>query len=485
MMRKTQWFFCCIPALLMLFSCRPANDRTSIGETDILNGLRPAVFIDGREVTYNLTDRMKQWNVPGVSMVVIDNMQIVYAGAFGNKKMGENSPADVNTLFQAASVSKPVAAVGAMTLAYKNILELDTNVNELLKGWQLSGNGYQQEVTVRQILSHTAGLNVGGFSGYMSEDLLPELIDILEGTPPANSPPVKIVKEPGIKFRYSGGGYQVMQKIIEDVTGSRFQDVMKEHVFGPLEMANSHYAPLDSAYHGNVSFGHTLDDCIPDYAPIHAESAAGGLWTTPSDLGLLLIDLMKAYTNQESGIMDQAALRSMMKPVYWGYGLGFKVNGEGEDFRFSHGGATTGWHCNFIALPEKGQAVVVMTNGSNGWVLWPEIERSVAHLLEWPILEPKSIESIELTENQIREYTGNYAMNGLEVKIRSESSGISFEGAGLKWQLIPTKPDTLEIMDMEGQVYFRRDENNVVNEFHLWFGEPEWSPYRAWDFRKQ
>lgn len=467
----------------MLSACH-YNNKTENLEELILNGLRPASYSADEEVTYNLAERMEYWNVPAVSFVVIDNMQIVYKGAFGVKKRNDPVSIDSNTLFQAASVSKPVAAVGAMTLVHKKQLSLDAEINQLASDWQFSYGNYQQPISIRKILSHTAGLNVGGFSGYQSEDSLPNLVQIIEGKPPANSPAVKIIEEPGTEFIYSGGGYQVMQKIMEDVTDKKFSKIMCENVFQPLNMINSWYAPLDSAHKKNAAYGH-INGIIPDYGPIHVESAAGGLWTTPNDLGYLLIDLMKAYTHQASKILDPETVQLIMKPVLWNYGLGFKIMGEKQNVRFSHGGATAGWHSHFIAFPEKGQAVVVMTNGTNGWVLWPEIERSAAKIFEWPILKSKSIKTEELTEEEIEVYTGQYEMEGLEVQITADSCGLSFEGAGLKWQLLPTSEDTLEIMEMEGQVFFRRDQNNAVKGFHLWVGQPDWSPYREWDFAKK
>lgn len=473
-----------IGALAFMGSCTDSNSDQDIGE-DILNGLRPAVYLPNNEVTYNIENRMRRWDVPAVSLVVIDDMKIAYSGAFGIKRMGDPTPIDANTMFQAASVSKPAAAVGAMALAYRNELNIDVDINQLSEGWQLPYEGYEEGVTIRQILSHSAGLNVGGFTGYSTEEKLPSIDDIIEGRSPANSPAVRIIEPPATRFMYSGGGYQVMQKIIEDVAGKDFPKVMYENVFHPLKMTNSYYAPLDSIRKENAAYGHTDIDYIPNHAPIHVESAAGGLWTTPTDLGLLLLELMRAYTNQESKILDSRTVSSMMHPNFWNYGLGFKVLGEGKNFRFSHGGATKGWHSHFMAFPERGQAVVIMTNGTNGWVLWSEIVRSVADELNWPILKPRIVTPMELQQSQMKDYTGTYEMNGLEVQIKSDSTLLIFEGGGLEWHLIPSKTDTLEIVDMDGQVFFRRDEKNKINGFHFWFGEPDWSPYRAWDFIKK
>lgn len=473
-----------ILSLAILNSCENSKN-SKFNEKGILNGLRPAVFLPGEEKSYNIKDRMIHWNVPAVSFVVIDNMKIVFAGAFGVKKMGDSSLVDTNTLFQAASVSKPVAAVGAMTLALKNELNIDLDINQLSKDLQLQPENLNQHVTIRQILSHSAGLSVGGFNGYSSEEKLPTNYEIINGLAPANSPAVRIIEPPATKFNYSGGGYQVMQKIMEDYTGKDFTQIMHENVFKPLNMTNSYYAPLDSIHKRNAAFGHTSESYIPNYAPIHVESAAGGLWTTPTDLGFLLIDLMKAYNNQKSKVLNSHTVLSMMKANFWDFGLGFKVLGEGKNFRFSHGGATIGWHSHFMAFPERAQAVVIMTNGTNGWVLWSEIVRSVADALKWPVEKPKTARPMELQKSQVNDYTGIYVMGGLEIQIKSDSTLFNLEGGGLKWDLIPSKSDTFEIIDMVGQLFFKRDENNKIEGLHLWFEEPDWSPYRAWNFTKK
>lgn len=482
--RKSLFYTLFFSALAFLCTCTDFNTSKDF-EKEILGGLRPAVYLPNHEVTYNLEDRMRHWNVPAVSFVVIDHMKIAYAGAFGIKRTGDSTLIDGNTLFQTASLSKPVSAVGAMALAYKNELNIDEDINQLSAGWQLPYEADQKRVTIRHILSHSAGLSVGGFTGYSAEDDLPSIDDIIEGRPPANSPAVRIIAQPGTRFMYSGGGYQVMQKIIEDVVGKDFQEVMYENVFHPLNMTNSHYAPLDSLHKENAAYGHTMTGYIPNHAPIHVESAAGGLWATPTDLGLMLIELMNAYNNRQATILDSVTVSTMMQPNYWDFGLGFRVLGEGENFRFSHGGATTGWHSHMMAFPGRGQAVVIMTNGTNGWVLWTEIVRAVADALNWPIERPRFVTPMELTKTQINDYTGTYEMSGLEVRIKADSTSLRFEGGGLTWCLIPSKTDTLEIVDMEGQVFFKRDEKHGINGFHLWFGEPDWSPYRAWDFTKK
>jgi CubicO group peptidase (beta-lactamase class C family) len=469
---------------IFISGCSQDQKNQDSFDERIENGLRPALIYDGNNPTYNISERMQKWGVPAVSIAVIDSMKIIWVGAYGVKNIYDSTPVTTSTLFQSASVSKPVAAVGAASLAYQGLLPLDKDINSLMEKWKIDYSHFKGKVTVRKILSHTAGLGVGGFTGYWPGDSLPGLKEIINGLPPANSPAVKLIEEPDTRFIYSGGGYQVMQMLMEDFTAKTFPEIMSENIFDPLNMDNSFYAPLNEKQKQYAASGHMIGEVIPGYAPVHVESAAGGLWTTPGDLALLLIELMKAYNNESKMIFDSITARSVFTPKFWDYGLGFKVMGEGKNFRFSHGGATTGWHSHIMAFPERGQGVVVMTNGTNGWVLWPEIERAVAHELDWPVPVPRRTETIGVSTEKLDEYAGQYVMGNFLVDISTDSTQLSFSGAGLDWSIVPAKADTFEIVDMEGQVFFRRNKNNDIGEFHLWFGEPDWSPYREWDFVK-
>lgn len=470
--------------MLLLFSYSCNEHGRDDFENTIIHGLRPALFTGSGEVTFSLEERMERYNVPAVSIAVIDDMKIRWTKACGVKRKGDTAGIDERTLFQSASVSKPVAAAGAMTLAYRGILPPDAEINTLLKGWQLPYDDFMEGVTVCRILSHSAGLGVGGFGGYGADDTLPGLMEIINGTPPANSPAVRLFSEPGNSFSYSGGGYMIMQKAMEDVTGRTFSSIMQENIFDPLHMENSHYAPLTEEQKKNAAYGHSSGETIPGYGPVHVESAAGGLWTTPTDLSMLMIELMNAWQGNSRKILDSATVRDMLTPRFWDYGLGFKVMGEGKYFRFSHGGATEGWHAHFMAFPERGEGVVIMTNGMNGWMLWTEIERAVAHALGWPNIRAEKIDPYALPDDIYNDYPGEYSMGGWVVRIDKDPSFLTFSGAGLTWSLIPSAVDTFEIADIEGQVFFRRDPNDSVTGLHLWFGEPDWSPYRAWDFEK-
>ncbi len=297
---------------------------------------------------------------------------------------------------------------------------------------------------------------------------------------------MRVVVQPGTEFRYSGGGYLVVQQAMQEVTGKSFADVMNEQVFEPLGMTSSMYAPLSSVDKQRAASGHMNGEPLSHLGPIHVESAAGGLWTTPEDLATLLIELMRAYRGASETIITQDLARQMLETHFWSFGLGFRVLGEGEDLRFSHGGATRGWHCHVLAYPERGEGVAVMTNGENGWLLWAEIERTSAELLGWPVPRPEPITSAEVADELLEEYAGEYSLGEAAVVLSRSGQNLVLELGSLQLQLIPTEPEQelFEIFEVEGQATYERDDSGTIAGFELWVGEPNWSPYRRWQLER-
>jgi len=203
------------------------------------NGLLPPAKIKGEATKgMKLPDRMQFYKAPAVSIAVINDGRFEWARAYGTLEAGGKVPARVTTIFQAASLSKPVTAMAALSLVQQGKLDLDTDVNGRLKSWQVPESEFTktQKVTLRRILSHSAGLTVPGFLGYASDAQLPTLIQILNGTPPANSQPVRVEMIPGTKFRYAGGGYVVLQQLLTDVSGKSFPDLLDQFVLKKLGM---------------------------------------------------------------------------------------------------------------------------------------------------------------------------------------------------------------------------------------------------------
>jgi CubicO group peptidase (beta-lactamase class C family) len=203
-----------------------------------------------------------------------------------------------STLFQAASISKPVAALAALRLVADGRLDLDADVNRFLTSWQLPGDAGDERVTVRHLLCHGGGLSVDGFPGYRQDQSLPSLTDMLDGLPPSNTPAVRRDGPPGRAWRYSGGGYQILQQLVEDVTGRVFTDLAAELVLRPAGMTTATYAQPDSA--------DAAAPCVEGRSVswrIYPEHAAAGLWCTPTDLLRLAQAIQAALAGEQGAIL--------------------------------------------------------------------------------------------------------------------------------------------------------------------------------------
>src|SRR5713226_8710577 len=243
----------------------------------------------------DLSQLMKLYNVPGLSIAVIDDYKIVWAKGYGVTETGSRTPVTAETLFQAGSISKPVAATGALYLVEHGKLALDENVNEKLKTWKVPENKFtkNEKVTLRRLMSHTAGLTVHGFPGYDVNEPLPTLVQIFNGEKPANTAAIHVDILPGTKEVYSGGGVTIEQQLMMDVTGKAFPTLMRELVLDKLGMADSSYEqPLPPARAAMTASGTYADGrVVHGRWHIYSEMAAAGLWTTPTDLSKFAIKL--------------------------------------------------------------------------------------------------------------------------------------------------------------------------------------------------
>lgn len=337
----------------------------------------------------SLERRMMHYHVPGVSLAVIEGGRIEWARAYGVAQAGGTRAADTTTLFQAASISKVVTTTAALRLVERRRLELDRDINERLAEWQVPASPHTrgQKVTLRRILTHTSGLTVGGFAGYEPGQPLPTLIQVLNGTPPANSPPVRTDTVPGSVQRYSGGGFTVAQLAIAKAYGMPFGRAAEELVLRPAGMVHSTFRqPLPAAMEAGAASGHGADgSVVPGRWRVHPEQAAAGLWSTPSDLARLAIALQRAAAGQNASLLSPELAREMLSPQAGPSGLGFVVTGDGDRRIFRHSGSNTGFRARMVAFVNGGRGAVVMTNGDGGTELIDEIFESIARAYAWPV----------------------------------------------------------------------------------------------------
>lgn len=422
----------CAAGLLVygrVFSARKHTEpRQTSADTDarirrVENGLLPDNIIKGQPLPQmKLLDRMKEYGTPGVSIAVINDYKIEWARGYGVRAQGSNEPVTLDTLFQAASISKPVTALAAMRLVQQGKLSLDEDVNQKLVSWKVPENEFTREkkASLRGILTHTAGFDVLAYEGTLAGEPLPTAQQVLNGEKPATNPAIRPVYIPGTKNVYSGGGFLVLQQLLIDVTGKPFPQLAEELVFRPLGMKSSTFQqPLPASLQANAAAGTQRGTPVKGKWLIKPNMASGGLWSTPTELARFVIELQQARLGERRKVINRKTADLMIPPLESQIsggdgvsvkvrGLGLGVAGENQDIRFSHGGYTSGYRCDMVGFG-NGKAVVVMTNGSSQGLL-REILRSVATEYGWTAPEylPKERTLVRVEPRMLEGYAGQY-----------------------------------------------------------------------------
>ncbi len=342
----------------------------------------------------SLRERMGQLRIPGISIAVINDYQIEWARGYGVREIGTDDAVDVQTRFQACSISKPVAAVAALRLVEQGRLDLDTDINTYLTSWKLNSNGtWQPKVTLRQILSHTAGISVPWVAGYHPAQDIPTFSEVLDSELPSNTPAIRVNTLPGLRFRYSGGGYCVLQKLLMSIMKQPFPQLMHDLIFKPLSMGHSTYEqPQLASTWKNAAAGHRDNGkAVAGKWLIYPEMAAAGLWTTASDIARFALSLQKAKAGEPNQILSKKMVEELLTPQSKGnefgdIGLGVFIKGQGNKARFGHSGDNLGYKCRWISLVQDGHGCVIMTNSDNGEALMDDVFQTIAHVYQWPEL---------------------------------------------------------------------------------------------------
>lgn len=455
---------------------------------DVEHNLSAGIRIEGEAAPHwSLAERMAFYGVPGLSLAIINDGQIEWAKTYGVAGAGSRTPVTEHTLFQAASISKPIAALGALKLVERGLLALDEDVNLRLKSWRVPDNEFTQDkkVTLRGLLSHTSGLGTPGFWGYPADGPVPTLRQILDGQLPAVSPPVRVLATPGTRFAYSGGGCCVTQQLCEDVAGQPFANFMAESLFKPLGMTHSTFAqPLPANKKPLAARGHQGDGTpYPGDFRVFPELAAAGLWTTPSDLARVAVEVYRSYLGQPGAFLSADLARQMLA-YHWehqlpsrmapaplltpGMGLGFGVSHSPQALYFSHGGGNLGFLSFLLGRADVGQGAVLMTNSSLGMVLGGEVMMSLAEVYGWPDFAPAVQTRIQVETATLQEYAGDYEIEpGRFFKVSAAAGQLKAE---LDWytprllDLYPRAEDEFFSTQFPYELRFVRDASGQVVE---------------------
>ena len=354
-----------------------------------------AIEIEGdAPLRLSLRQLMETYRIPGLSVAVFEGHALAWAKAYGVKQSGTADPVTPDTLFQAASISKPVTALAALHFVEKGRWTLDDNINDRLISWKVPENELTrvEKVTLRRLLSHTAGTTVHGFDGYKVTQPLPTLVQVLDGAPPANSAAVRVDLTPGTRERYSGGGTTIVQLMMVDQLRKPFPEIMRDAVIQPLGLAHSTYEqPLPAARAATAATGTRGDGTSVDGRwHVYPEMAPAGLWTTPSDLARVAIEVSLASAGRSSRVLSQAMTKQMLTEQKTRVGLGWGLGPAPGQFR--HNGANEGFRSYLTAFADTGSGVAIMANSDNGSRLFNLIAGSVAKEYGWPgfVAQPPS-----------------------------------------------------------------------------------------------
>lgn len=433
----------------------------------VVNGLLPPVVIEGAELRkMKLADRMAALRIPGVSIAMIHDGAIQWARGFGVRSLG-GPPVTPDDLFQAGSISKPVTAVAALSLVEEGKLHLDSDVDLALTSWKIPATPLTREakVTLRELLAHRAGVNVPGFYGYASNALLPSLIATLNGTAPANNPPIIVEVEPGTQYHYSGGGYTIVQQLLIDVGGQPFPRLLQDRVLRPFGMTRSAFLqPLpDDLKREAVTPYLANGEPVGGGAHIYPELAAAGLWTTPSDLARFAIGVQNAVAGRASQVLSQAMAKEMLTPGLGHYGLGPMIGGSRDHPYFWHPGVNIGF-ASLIVGYESGDGAVIMTNGVRGLELADELMRAIAHEYDWPDFAPVARKLAKVDPAIFNAYQGRYRLApDVVLTISRQGDRLFAQTPGeLQIELLPESVRDFFCMEANVAIKFDTDDQGVA-----------------------
>ena len=347
-------------------------------------------------------------------------------------------------------------------------IDLDAEITPYLGDWQAPATPFppHRAPTLRQALAHMAGFSVSGFPGYEQGAALPTIDQILNGEAPANNPKLEIIYEPGSETRYSGGGYVGLQKIVETATGRKFEDVVRERILEPLTMSQSgFFMTAPEKMGGDFASGHDSDGAeYPGRFIVYPEAAPAGLWSTPTDLAKLAIEVQKELAGTSSRILRPETAREMLTRQIGNWAIGWEFfNAEEPAPSFYASGSNRGYKSILYVRRDGSEGVAIMTNSDNGGGLFGEILAGMAIIHDWRELKPGVRRSASLSADELGAFAGVYAFTEplegtLVVKPQADSITIEVPGLAAETVFYPDYEDHDEFFTLTGDfAKFERD----------------------------
>ncbi len=376
----------------------------------VADHIQPRVIFEGEDVRGGVLDRMAVHHVPALSVAVIKEGKLDWTAAWGALEAG-GTKADCSTLFQGGSLAKPTTLVAALRMKQEGVIAFDEDIEAYLDAYHLpqGQQSVENPVTLRNLFRHTSGITRGGYMGYSQDAALPTTSQILLGEAPANSRAIQVVEKPNEHLAYSGGGYTLIEAALQDHLHQPFEQLMQQWLIEPLGMQQASFVqPVPGATRMRTAKGHSTDGSpVPGGWNNHPERAAAGLWATPSDLALLLLEMHKA-SRGESSLLDRASMEEMLADPIEGHSYGFRRFGEGDDLFITHYGGTVGYRAGMTINVRTGNGAVYLTNSDGGSELGTEFLNAVSEVYGWTGFKAINVRRITKSVEELQALTGVY-----------------------------------------------------------------------------
>lgn len=446
----------------------------SIHVQQIENNLIPMYSVAGKVNRMTIPDMMKRDHIPGLSMAFVDKGQIVWTKHYGYANLEDSIPINSETVFTGASLSKPITAIAALRLVEEGLLDLDEDVNQRLRSWKVPETALTEskKVTLRRLIAHNAGIKNDLWSSYLPEERVPSLKQMLAGEEPSVDPATSVIHEPGSKTEYSNPGYSIIQQLLMEVSGKEFDQLIDSLVFVPVGMENSSFKqPIPDELMQKRAVGYTEDLEAYPYR-LFPYQAAGGIWTTPTDLAQFMITLLDDYHKGTNTLISTEMAQTVFRKNIGRYV--FTLWNWGDDIVFQHYGSNQGFTCFMYGSIAQHQGIVVMTNSDNSFGLFDYIQRAVNDEYEWEYVRPEILDPIETNIKWIDPFLGAYQWREDQVMFSKENETVFLHLDNQKYELIPTGERIFIPTDIPIKITFPNQEDGQMT---IW--ESDGYPYRT------
>ena len=457
---------------------------------EVEKNLIPFVPVKGFE-GWNIIERMKYYKVPGVSIAVIKDFKIDWAKGYGLADTIQKIPVTTETMFSAGSISKFLMAVTTLKMVETGKIELEKPINNYLTSWKITDNDFTKKtpITLRMLLSHSAGTSQSSYFGFSPTQPLPTIVEILSGAKISETRPVVVNSEPNKEFRYSGGGSMIAQLALMDVSKQSFSSLTQQVIFDKLGMKNSTFEqPVPAKFTKQSAWAYSSASWFKGMPYVYPQLAAAGLYTTPTDLAKLFIDVQKSYIGKGQ-ILTQSLTKQMLTPQQnvsdgsykeqIGIGPFLMQRTDNKDpngIYFEFTGVNAGFLAYGIASVTNGNGVIIMLNSGddvNG--LGKEIRRAVAKTYKWTNFLPEELNPINLTEKELDKFVGRYRMATDEVLYLRREKNYLVENIneGNDIYCFPITKDTIVFTDYNIKGGFKmNDKGEVISLQNIYQEKP-------------